>query len=140
MSTITRKTLARLAELLEKATPGPWLLDGRTAYALASNGKQNRFWASVQSAMRTNEGEATEEECRTDAALIAELRNHAAALLDLVRRQDEELQLRRKLDGYAPEYATAEDIREAVEIGRCLNELIAARLPDDETSEEVGRG
>lgn len=68
--------IARLRELLAKATPGPWIKDRVITPSLV-------YW-TVES--ETADGQISEVECihEPDATLIAALRNEAPALLDEV--------------------------------------------------------
>jgi hypothetical protein len=67
-----------------KWTPGPWSVEGETVYALTDTGGQNRFWCSVQSVRRADEGEASDAEVRANAHLIAAAPDLYAALAALM--------------------------------------------------------
>ena len=60
---------------MAKFTPGPWLIDGRTVYALNDEGVHNRFTAVVKGGIVSwvyAGGERTaESEIKANAALIA---------------------------------------------------------------------
>src|SRR5688500_10017507 len=82
MTTGGRTTMASETKRGEpKHTPGWWRRDGLTVFALTPNGRQNRFWTTVQSVGRSAEGEAAPAELLANAILIAA----APDLLDALR-------------------------------------------------------
>ena len=75
---------------MSKHTPGPWLRDGRTVYALQHGGWRkgeellvNRFFTHIQRVP-----DCTDEEAEANARLIAAAPELLEALKDLVRRYD----------------------------------------------------
>ena len=65
---------------MAKHTKGPWKRDGRLVYALTDRGV-NAWWAGVQTAGRTKDGEASGLEAEEVARLMAA----APDLLDALR-------------------------------------------------------
>lgn len=74
---------------MSKHTPGPWMQSDATVYALTPDGKRNRFWTSVQSVCRPEIGEASQEECRANAHLIAAAPDLLEAAKKLIRAGEE---------------------------------------------------
>lgn len=111
MTTLTKRDIERLRELLGKATPGPWTwvsagiqhVAGPDRIAICDSGQRN-------------------------GGLIAEVRNLLPALLDTIERQDEAL-ARIERGCTLPDDEVQRAIRDAAR---------AARLPDWE--DEVRRG
>lgn len=67
-------------------TPTPWLLDGRTVYALCEDKSNNRFTAHVQGgwAVAPTKGRTTDQELDANAAFIVKACNMHEELVSAI--------------------------------------------------------
>jgi len=99
--------LQQIKERLQKASPGPWNVDGKLVYKLVQSTNSehlvNRFSAGVQSARQLHE--AQDAELDANAQLMAHAPTDIAFLIEEVERLREvEGILARSLGGSANEY------------------------------------
>lgn len=95
---MTPERFAELEALLAKATPGEWLVEDRTVYALQFHGWKggreefcNRFYASIQGGYSPDGKGTPIEEAKADAQLIASAVNALPDLLAELKRCREAL-------------------------------------------------